>query len=108
MAGEQQGTVLEHVPSIPTRFMQHVPLEHVNWAWQVWQSAPPVPHAWVPVPSWHVRVVSQQPFGHVWALQTFWHWPVAVQLWPVPQVPHDAPQPLLPHCLPVQSGVHKH
>jgi hypothetical protein len=35
-----------------------------------------------------------------------WHWPVASQLSPLGQVPHEPPQPSLPQTLPVQAGTH--
>jgi len=36
------------------------------------------------------------------------HWPLALQALPPEHVPHDPPQPSLPHCLPEQLGTQTH
>jgi hypothetical protein len=66
---------------------------------QTSQTAPPVPQAPESVPSWHVPVLSQQPFGHDVASHTHWKLrhsaPEAVQFWqttpPVPQLELSPP-----------------
>ena len=36
------------------------------------------------------------------------HWLVSEHIWPDMQVPHEPPQPSLPHCFPAHCGVHAH
>jgi hypothetical protein len=55
---------------------------------QAWHAAPPVPHALLAVPVWHVPPASQQPFGQLVASHS--HTP-ATQAWPLAQATQAAP-----------------
>ncbi len=70
------------------------------------QSMPSAPQAPTAVPGWQVPVGSQQPV-QFWGPQLGMvrHWPLALQVWPVGQVPQLPPQPSGPHARSSQSGL---
>jgi hypothetical protein len=52
--------VLQVAPQTP---LAHVAVSPAGALGHAWQGAPPVPQAWMVVPSWQFPAASQQPLG---------------------------------------------
>ncbi len=72
----------------------HVPAEHFRPCPQSTQACPPVPQAPLASLTTQAPLVSQQPLGHVWALQAKQDW--LTQASPLSQALQAAPPP--PHA----------
>lgn len=127
-----QTGLAEHVPPQPSSAVGHLLVQlGTQGSWQIpfWQTSVPVQASQAPpllpqkvsvVPAWHMPSAAQQPTqasfwlhlpphpsSAVWHLPAHWgvqQAPVLVQTAGLAQVPHVPPQPLGPHCLPVQEG----
>ena len=82
-------------PTSPTQIESHEVVQQYESAAQIL-----VTHASQPLAS--AAPVSHSPCAHI---AVPWHLPLASQLCPVGQVPHEPEQPSEPHCLLVHVGV---